>query len=372
MNGFGLQYTDMTSRGRKRRPFPCRAFVGATLVALILPAGACSQKLKPIFEPWPDPIVWPVGQRAPRIRYVGQLSSSADLKPPRKAFQAITDLIAGARKPQKIQGPGSVMRTRDGDALWIADPGGRCLHRLDLADRSYLRIDRVGGSPLLSPVDVSPGPDGSIYVCDSEGVAVYRLSENDGVLIESLRLPGEVGRPAALSYTHGAREIILVDVSAHNIKVLGLDGSLRRIIGRRGTGPGEFNFPCAVADDGDLIWIVDAGNQRVQGLTRAGEPVVSIGQPGDAPGDLALPKDVAIDSDGHIYVVDRRYENIQIFNRSGTLLLFFGEEGTGPGEFWLPAGIFIDSDDRIWVCDSYNGRVQVFDYLKTLEADQYR
>jgi DNA-binding beta-propeller fold protein YncE len=102
----------------------------------------------------------------------------------------------------------------------------------------------------------------------------------------------------------------------------------------------------------------------VQGLTTAGEPVVALGQAGDAPGDLALPKAVALDSDDHVYVVDSRFENVQVFDRSGRLLLSFGREGTDPGEFWLPAGVFVDARDRIWICDTYNSRVQVFEYLK--------
>ena len=109
---------------------------------------------------------------------------------------------------------------------------------------------------------------------------------------------------------------------------------------------------------------MDAGNGRVQSLTPSGQPLTAIGQLGDAPGDLALPKGVALDSDGHIYVVDARFENIQIFAPDGQLLLTVGSEGKGAGQFALPGGIAIDAHDRIWVCDTYNGRVQVFQYTK--------
>ncbi len=248
--------------------------------------------------------------------------------------------------------------------MWVADPGGRCLHLLDLENRSYRQITRAGKTPLLSPVSLCLGPDESIYVCDSESVAIYRLSGRTGDLIERLRLPEDILRPAAVGYDPKAGDLYVVDVLAHNVKVLSRRGVLRRIMGRRGEGPGEFNFPSGIAVEDDMIWLVDTGNHRVQGLNRAGDPVASFGQAGDAPGDLALPKGVAVDSDGHLYVVDARFENVQIYDRSGKLLLFFGEEGTAEGEFWLPAGIFIDADDRIWVCDSYNRRVQVFQYVK--------
>jgi sugar lactone lactonase YvrE len=254
--------------------------------------------------------------------------------------------------------------------VWVADPGGRRLHMFDLQQRRYLKIASAGDVPLLSPVDISQGPGDSMWVCDSEDVAIHRFSATDGRLIETLRMPEDIRRPVALHYDDERKELFVVDAVAHDIKVLGHDGHLRRIIGQRGAGPGEFNFPCDIAEDGGRIWIADAGNNRVQALTPQGEPVVQFGKEGDAPGDMAFPKGLAFDSEGHAYVVDARFENIQIFDESGRLLLFLGQEGGAAGEFWLPSGIFVDGTDRIWVCDTYNGRVQVFQYVPELEEER--
>jgi sugar lactone lactonase YvrE len=337
------------------------------IMPFILILGGCSQPPERIFDVDGPSIGWPPPPSKARIQYIGEIQSSADLKPGRSMFQGISDFLFGAEEPSKLYGPRAVLCTRDGRYLWVADPGGRCLHLFDLEDRSYKKINRVGDSFLLSPVGLCPGPGDSIYVCDSESIEIHRLSATDGELLETLKLLEDILRPAALSYNHEARELHVVDVSAHNIKVLGLDGDIIRVIGNRGNDDGEFNFPCDIIDDGRMLWIADAGNHRVQGLTRAGKPAVSFGRAGDAPGDLALPKGIAVDSEGHVYVIDARFENIQIFGRTGQLLLAFGSEGTGPGEFWLPSGICIGTDDRIWVCDSYNGRVQVFEYIKEVE-----
>ena len=340
----------------------------AALLAISLSAGGCTPVLRPVFEEPPSAVVWPPAPTPPRIRYVGQLTSAADLKPPPKPFQALTDLLVGARPAQPMYGPRSVVRTPDGRRLWVADPGGRCLHRLDLEDRSYVKVDRAGKALLLTPVDVCLGPEGSIFVCDSQGAAIYRLDGGSGALLATLRLPEDIQRPVALHYRDDRGELYVVDAAAHNIKVLGSDGRLLRILGKRGDGPGELNFPCAITGDAERIWVADSGNHRVQALTPTGEPIAQFGRAGDAPGDLALPKGVACDAQGHVYVVDARFENVQVFDRQGRLLLAFGHEGTGPGEFWLPSGIFIDAGNRIWVCDSYNGRVQVFDYVGGAEV----
>ena len=340
------------------------------LVAVVLSVPGCATKLKPIFDEPDSPIVWPEPPKPARIRYVGQLRSSADLKPPRKPFERLGELLFGREPAAPLYGPRALVRS--GDRLWIADPGGRCLHQFDLKRRSYKKITHAGPTPLLAPVGLCLGPLESIYVCDSEGGAVHRLSVQTGDLIESLHLPEDVLRPVAIAYTEPEEELYLVDARAHDIKVLSIDGSLRRIIGRRGERAGEFNFPSAIVADKEILWIVDTGNHRVQGLKRDGTPVIALGQPGDAPGDLALPKGIALDSDGNIYVLDARFENIQIFDPTGGLLLFFGEEGTGPGEFWLPGGLFIDANDRVWVCDAYNGRIQVFDYVKMADDEEAR
>ncbi|MDO8631257.1 MAG: hypothetical protein Q7R41_12265 [Phycisphaerales bacterium] len=344
-----------------------RVCVVAVIVAGL--ASGCASPAGPIFEEPSQTIAWPPPPKPARIRYVGQLTGSADLKPARSGLEKLGALLVGKKEPYLLYGPRAVVCTPDGQRVWIADPGGRCLHLFDLERRNYRKITKAGDAHLLAPVGVCPGPPGSIYVCDSEATAIYELSDRDGTLIAAMALPEEIERPVALYYDGATEELYVVDVTAHNIKVLGTDGSLRRMIGRRGSGPGEFNFPTAISADDKNLWIADSGNHRVQAIDRAGEPVATFGQVGDAPGDLALPKSVAVDSTGHVYVVDGRFENVQIFDGDGRLLLFFGDEGTGPGEFWLPGGIFIEPTGRIWVCDSYNRRVQVFQYAREAASD---
>ncbi|MEK7731008.1 MAG: SMP-30/gluconolactonase/LRE family protein [Planctomycetota bacterium] len=339
----------------------------AALAALMGVMGGCHQPQRPIFPEHDPPLVWPDMPNPPRIRYVGQLRTVDDLKRPRSGFDALGDLLVGKKTPESLYGPRAVVCTREGNRVWVADPGGRCLHLFDLERRRYLKVQRIGDAQLLSPVGLSLGPAGSIYVCDAERVAIYRISDGDGRWLGTLRLPDELQRPAAMVYDEAAQELFVVDVTAHDVKVLDVGGALLRILGRRGTGPGQLNFPSAIAADEHRLWIADSGNHRVQAITRSGEPVAVFGQAGDAPGDLALPKGIAVDADGHVYVVDGRFENVQVFDTEGRLLLFFGEEGAGAGEFWLPGGVFIEPTGRIWVCDAYNRRLQVFQYIPESE-----
>lgn len=350
-------------------PFSYRR--GAVTLALMWFSAftACNRPARPIFEPTRQEMAWPPPPHPARIRYVGAIRTAEDLKPPRRGGEILGRILSGRKPPEPLYGPRAVTVTSGGSKLWAADPGGRCLHLLNLENRTYRKIVGVGSHRLLTPVAVCPGPAGSIFVGDSEAVAIHRLSERDGSWMETLRLPEELQRPVALYYDDSAQELFVVDVLSHDIKVVDAKGGLSRTIGGRGEKPGEFNYPSAIAGDANFLWIADTGNHRIQGIKRSGEPVKIFGKAGDASGDLAMPKAVAIDPEGHVYVVDGRFENIQIFNAEGELLLYFGEEGTGPGQFWLPGGLWIEPSGRIWVCDSYNRRLQVFQYVGEHDAD---
>ena len=145
--------------------------------------------------------------------------------------------------------------------------------------------------------------------------------------------------------------------------MLDMQGSVLQIIGKRGTGDGEFNFPTELRLDGQDLIVVDAMNFRVQVLDRSGTFRFAVGKIGDSTGAMFRPKAVGVDSEGDLYVVDSMWGVVQAFNREGQLLYYFGNRGTSAGEFQLPTGLFIDHDDHILVADSANRRIQIFHFF---------
>ncbi len=71
--------------------------------------------------------------------------------------------------------------------------------------------------------------------------------------------------------------LYVADYWNDRIQVFGLDGTARRIIGRAGDGPGEFDAPggVAVASNGDLF-VADFYNQRIQHLRPDGSFVTPL------------------------------------------------------------------------------------------------
>ncbi len=70
--------------------------------------------------------------------------------------------------------------------------------------------------------------------------------------------------------------ILIGDVSEGNVKLFSPEGRLRRVIGRKGSGPGEFEQPRypRFGPDG-LIYVADAQNPRIQAFDSTGRLVAS-------------------------------------------------------------------------------------------------
>jgi hypothetical protein len=71
------------------------------------------------------------------------------------------------------------------------------------------------------------------------------------------------------------------------------------------------------------------------------------------------PNDVAVDKDGAIYILDAGNTRIQKFSPDGKYLATIGRKGQGPGEFILPDSLDIDRDGNLVVGDSAQSRLHV-------------
>jgi sugar lactone lactonase YvrE len=88
---------------------------------------------------------------------------------------------------------------------------------------------------------------------------------------------------------------------------------------------GRFRQPTDVAWDAEgNIYISDGYvNSRVAKYDRNGDWLKSWGDKGTAPGQFRLPHAIAVDKDNHIYVGDRSNRRIQVFDTEGKFLRMF-------------------------------------------------
>lgn len=339
-----------------------RGRAGACLVApgLLLFALGCASPAGVVFPPLESPRVWPAPPELARIRYVGTITSSADLKAEKSGLEVIGDVLRGPLPNLTFTAPQSIA-VGPGALVAVADGAGAAVHILDLDRRTHTLVAGWNDQRFMVPFDVT-WVGSRLFVTDAQRREVIELSV-DGRFRNRFG-EGEFERPVGITYVARRNALYIVDGGAHAVRVYAPDGYAITAFGGRGVEPGRFNFPSYIAVDRDALLVSDTGNFRVQLLDLDGAPRRTIGRKGNGAGDFALPKGVAFDRDGHLYVVDAQFENVQIFDAHGRLLLAFGEEGREPGRFNRPAGIAIGPDDRIWVADSGNHRLQVFEYLR--------
>lgn len=117
------------------------------------------------------------------------------------------------------------------------------------------------------------------------------------------------------------------------------------------------------------LWDYGVGPVYAEGLTdpyAEGElvPAPSLvinpsGIPGNGPGQLNAPRNLAIGPDGRIYVADSGNHRIQVFDAQGSYLSGWGEFGAAPGQFNEPWGLAVD-EQFVYVADTWNHRIQKF------------
>ncbi len=308
--------------------------------------------------------MWPLPPASPKIRFLRTLAGPQDLAAEPTLFGRIGELLFGVREEWLVRPTGVAV---EGSRLWVADPGGQAVHLFDLAQREHRTLRAAGRDTFLSPVGVTGDGAGGVYVADSALGRVFHLSRDEDVLAV---ITQGLARPTGLAFSPSRKRLYVADTGSSQVLLVEAD-RIVRTIGRRGTGPGEFNYPTSLLlDPRDFLYVVDSLNFRIQILDPEGRFVSQFGKVGDGSGDLARPKGVGVDREGHVYVVDALFDAVQIFTPRGEFLLGFGERGTGPGQFWLPAGLAFDGEDRIYVADSYNQRIQIFQYLKGGEGER--
>ena len=124
-----------------------RSLAWPLVLGALVVSGGCGRPAGGIFEPLATPLVWPNPPEQERIRYVGQLVTSADLKPAVPFGQQLAEALFGKGDVQSMLSPYALCT--DGGYPGISDPGYRLLRR---ATQEGLSFDVLPGA---SAVDVA-------------------------------------------------------------------------------------------------------------------------------------------------------------------------------------------------------------------------
>jgi DNA-binding beta-propeller fold protein YncE len=205
---------------------------------------------------------------------------------------------------------------------------------------SVLTWGAIGTEPGLfnHPRGIAAGPDGDIYVVDSDNNRI-QVFDWEGTFLR------EWGSQCNLSTGVGCAD---------------LDGD-----GPMGWGDGQFQEPWGIAVAGDgRVYVADTWNHRIQAFDSEGSFLTAWGTYGQTTDATTLfygPRDVTVDASGRVLVTDTGNKRVMVFDQEGNFLDQWGSEGALPGSFSEPVGIAVGPSGNIYVVDTWNQRVQVFD-----------
>jgi predicted membrane-bound mannosyltransferase/DNA-binding beta-propeller fold protein YncE len=177
-------------------------------------------------------------------------------------------------------------------------------------------------------------------------------------------------RKDILDYLGGATQVqAAATTGADPYELSRIDLVPDRTFGQKGIDPGQLSVPrgVAVAPDGSL-YVADSMNNRVEHFDAQGNLIKAWGsfadvQQSSAPGGtFNEPWGVAVGPDGSVYVADTWNHRVQKFSPDGTFIAMWGAKpGTTTDElaFYGPRAIAVDAQGRVFVADTGNKRIVV-------------
>jgi DNA-binding beta-propeller fold protein YncE len=338
----------------------------AALLLTVLMAACAAPPVAVSVAPMQE-LVFPAPPDEPRFVFERTVRTSADLMPVDQGG-ALRRLVTGEEvRGEPLSKPYAIAVTRG--RVYVSDTVSRHVHLFDVPRGEFHRIGGDGGAgQLIKPIGVDVDAAGHLYVADmgSQSIMVYGP---DRRFLRRIGGSPWFSRLTSVTVDPGGTRVYAVDIGGvasdrHVVRVFDArSGAHLMDIGKRGSGPGEFNLPrdVAIGLDGRL-YVVDGGNFRVVVFDRDGKHLFAFGSIGKQHGQFARPKEVAIDRDGNVYVVDTAFGNFQIFDADGALLMFVGDrsERDGPAKYMLPSGIAVDEDGRVYVVDQWFRKIDVY------------
>ena len=148
-----------------------------------------------------------------------------------------------------------------------------------------------------------------------------------------LAISEQVFHPLGLAFSDNG-DMFLVCRNKYCIHVFDSRGHYKYKLGKKGSGQLEFDGPWGIAIRGNIVYVADENNNRVQMLTTHGKFVGVIDTGASEKDKLNIPVGVCVSDDGVVYVSDRGNNNcIQVFRSDGTFSHSISGSVSGKGAF---------------------------------------
>ena len=154
---------------------------------------------------------------------------------------------------------------------------------------------------------------------------------------------------------------IYVASDDNSIHVYDQGGHEKRTIGSGGSGDGQFSSPRGISIKGDVMYVADSCNHRIQKLTTGGQFLQKFGQRGSGQGQFNYPRSIIVDLQrDRMIVADEDNHRVVILDQNGSWLMTINGNVSGAQGFKYPWGLALDPQGKIHVAAYGSNTVKVF------------
>ena len=289
-------------------------------------------------------------------------------------YSSTGDFLARFRGPANDRIKSPIGLTVVNGTLLVADAAVPAIRVLDLDGVQRSRITSPAGCPFAAIRDVTQDSAGNFYVANYTRNNVLKLRPN-GTCLASFGVKGtgngQWKNPygVAVARDPSLGEVLYVADSNNNrIQVLELDGSWVASFGTHGGFgvPGTFDElrRVAVAPDGD-VWGADLWGFTAKRWDRSGAgwsyaQTIGAREPGSTAGALFnQPNGLDFDAQGNLLVADRMHHRFATFRADGSVRLCGVRGSTSLGFNW-PRDMAVDAaTGEVWLADTHQNRLQL-------------
>ncbi len=232
-------------------------------------------------------------------------------------------------------------------------------HPLEEFDATGKFLRSIADDLFVSAHAVRVDAEDNIWTADVGSHVVLKLSPEGRVLLSlgRMRIPGDdvahFNQPTDVAFDREGN--IYVTDGYGNSRVLKFDKYGNRLSGwgMKGSAPGQFDLPHTIAIDGDLVYVGDRENARIQVFDTSGRFLKEWR-------DVGHPFGLFITADHAIYMSDAMAGRILKLTADGRIVGAYGERGRGPGRLGDPHQLAIGKDGSIFTANVVNWRPQKF------------
>ena len=229
----------------------------------------------------------------------------------------------------------------------VVTEGGK---KVSIMERDGKRVQTIECDKFRQPRGVATGPDGAIYVIDSEAQCLFKFSR-EGKLLKTVQ--NELRCPYFIKTIKN--RLYVSDWSNDVVKIFDDDCNAMTTISTK-----ECPSPWDIAEGDDGLYVVGKGKIGVYACAPDFIRHLNIQS---SSVKLSAPWGICFDCSGHLFVTQygSGVEGVYVFTPSGEHVTSFGLASSGVS-MGYPAGIVIDEDGFVYVCDysSSRNRVVVF------------